>query len=151
MAEDEKTEDQFLVLVNGTRYEGQPGSPDYRVIDFERYALRIETKHTSSAYVPIRARSNAEVMNSDNPKLLSEWYWRLGKVFTLPILALFALALSHVDTRRGKSSGMVIAFLVYLSYTNFLGYAVALIRQGQFQSGAPVWFVHGMFLFLARR
>jgi lipopolysaccharide export system permease protein len=147
--EDEKTEDQFLVLVNGTRYEGVPGSPDYRVIDFERYALRIETRQQSRAYVPIRARPNVEVMTSDNPKLKSEWYWRLGKIFTLPVLALFALALSHVDTRRGKSSGMVIAFLVYLTYTNLLGYAVALIRQGQFETGAPVWFVHGMFFLFA--
>lgn len=147
--EDENTEDQFLVLVNGTRYEGVPGSPDYRVIDFERYALRIESRQQKRAYVPIRARSNLEVMTSDSPKLKSEWYWRLAKIFTLPVLAIFALALSHVDTRRGKSSGLVIAFVVYLSYTNLLGYAVALIRQGRFDGGAPVWFVHGVFFMFA--
>jgi len=41
---DEETGDEFLVLLDGSRYEGEPGTPEYRVIDFERYALRIETK-----------------------------------------------------------------------------------------------------------
>ena len=147
--EDEKTQDQFLVLVNGSRYEGNPGSPDYRVVDFEKYALRIEPKNQTKLYLPVRARPNNELRESDDPKLKSEWYWRIAKVFTLPILAIFALALSHVDSRRGKATGMVLAFLVYLTYTNMLAYTVALIKKGEATSGAPVWLVHALYLVLA--
>jgi len=147
--EDEKTQDQFLVLVNGSRYEGNPGSPDYRVVDFEKYALRIEPKNQTKLYLPVRARPNSELRYSTDPKLKSEWYWRVAKVFTLPILAIFALALSHVDSRRGKSTGMVLAFLVYLTYTNMLAYTVALIKKGEATSGTPIWFVHGIYLVVA--
>lgn len=147
--EDEKTLDQFLVLVNGTRYEGTPGSPDYRVVDFEKYAVRIEPKIRTNASIPIRARPNAELRNSDNPKMRSEWYWRIAKIFTLPVLTLFALALSHVDTRRGKSTGMVLAFLVYFTYFQALGYTVALIKRGEVEDGSPLWFVHGLYFLLA--
>ena len=147
--EDEKTQDQFLVLVNGSRYEGNPGSPDYRVVDFEKYALRIEPKNQTKLYLPVRARANKELRESTDPKLKSEWYWRVAKVFTLPILAIFALALSHVDTRRGKSTGMVLAFLVYLTYTNMLAYTVALIKKGEATSGTPIWIVHSVYLILA--
>jgi len=70
-------------------------------------------------------------------------------VFTLPILAIFALALAHVDSRRGKSTGMVLAFLVYLTYTNLLGYTVALIKKGEAASGGPIWVVHGLYFILA--
>lgn len=147
--EDEATQDQFLVLVNGTRYEGVPGSPEYRVIDFEKYAVRIETKNRISNYLPIRARPNNELRSSKEPSFNSEWYWRVGKVFTLPILAIFALALSHVDSRRGRSTGMVLAFLVYLTYTNFLGYTVALIKKGEVDTAAPLWGVHLLYLLLA--
>jgi len=35
--------DRFLVLQNGRRYEGEPGSPEYKIFEFERYAMRIET------------------------------------------------------------------------------------------------------------
>ena len=147
--EDEKTHDQFLVLVNGTRYEGNPGSPDYRVVDFEKYALRIEPKNKVSTYLPVRARPNSELRASSDPKLRSEWFWRIAKVFTLPILTLFALALSHVDARQGKSSGLMVAFLVYLTYTNLLGYTVALIKKSEVPSGTPIWLVHGAYLLLA--
>ena len=147
--EDKKTLDQFLVLVNGTRYEGNPGSPDYRVVDFEKYALRIEPKSRTQISLPIRARPNQELRTSDDPKFKSEWYWRVAKIFTLPILTIFALALSNVDTRRGKSTGLVLAFLVYLTYTNLLGYSVALIKKGDVNSGMALWLVHAGYLCLA--
>ena len=147
--EDAATQDQFLVLINGSRYEGNPGSPDYRVIDFEKYALRIEPKDQTTLSLPIRARSNTELMNSDVPSFKSEWYWRIAKVFTLPILAIFALALSHVDSRQGKSSGMVLAFLVYLTYTNLLGYTVALVKKGEVGDGSSIWTVHFVYFIVA--
>lgn len=147
--EDEATEDQFLVLVNGTRYEGVPGTPQYRVIDFEKYALRIEPKNKINRSLPIRARPNSELRNSDQPIFRSEWYWRLAKIFTLPVLAIFGLALSHVDARRGRTSGLFMAFLVYLTYTNLLGYSVALIKKGEATNGTPIWMVHIAYLIFA--
>ena len=137
--EDEKTQDQFLVLVNGSRYEGVPGSPDYRVVDFERYAIRIEPKNQTKLALPIRSRPNAELRASSDPKFISEWYWRIAKVFTLPVLAIFALALCQVDTRRGKANGMVLSFLVYLTYTNLLAYTVAMVKRGESADGTPIW------------
>ncbi len=147
--EDEKTQDQFLVLRNGTRYEGTPGSPDYRVVDFEKYAVRIEPRNRTSLYLPVKARANKELMNSDDPREKSEWLWRVGKIFTLPVLALFALGLCHVDSRRGKAGGLVMAFVVYLTYSNLLGYTVALVRKGTVTTGTPIWLVHGVYFLLA--
>ena len=99
--------------------------------------------------MPIRAKPNQELRESDNPKLKSEWYWRIAKVFTLPVLALFALALSHVDSRRGKSTGMILAFLVYLTYFQMLGYTVALVKKGDVATGTPIWMVHIVYFLLA--
>jgi lipopolysaccharide export system permease protein len=36
--------DRFLVLDRGRRYEGTAGTAEYRVMEFDRYAVRIETK-----------------------------------------------------------------------------------------------------------
>ena len=35
--------DRFIVLEDGRRYEGAPGDEQYRVMEFQRYAARIET------------------------------------------------------------------------------------------------------------
>ena len=33
-----------LVMESGRRYEGTPGQSDYRVMQFERYAVRVESR-----------------------------------------------------------------------------------------------------------
>ena len=146
---DQETGDEFLVLLDGSRYEGEPGTPEYRVIDFERYALRIETKQKPLTALPVRARANAEISQSDDPRMKSEWYWRIAKVFLVPILAVFALALSYVDSRGGKSSGMFVAFVIYFVYSNILNYMVALVQKGQVQTPILIWLTHVIFAFLA--
>ena len=146
---DEETGDEFLVLLDGSRYEGQPGTPEYRVIDFERYALRIESKQKPLSSIPIRARGNAELSSSDNPAMKGEWYWRVAKVFLVPILAVFALALSYVNSRGGKSGGMVIAFVIYFIYSNLLNYSVAVVQKGQIKTPILIWLVHTIFALLS--
>lgn len=39
-----ETGDRFLVLHNGHRYEGRPGSENYTIVDFERHGLRIQER-----------------------------------------------------------------------------------------------------------
>ena len=146
---DSKTGDEFLVLKNGTRYEGTPGTAEYRVVDYEVYALRIETKKKPISVLPVRARDNLEVMSSNDAQLKGEWYWRIAKVFLVPVLAIFGLALSYVDTRRAKSTGLAFAFLVYFIYSNLGTYSVALVKKGQVNTGTGVWLVHIAFLALA--
>ena len=36
--------DRYLVLEQGRRYEGRPGSAEYRTMEFERYSLRLESR-----------------------------------------------------------------------------------------------------------
>jgi lipopolysaccharide export system permease protein len=44
--------DRFLVLLNGRRYEGEPGSTEYKVYEFERYAMRVETVESRAPRAP---------------------------------------------------------------------------------------------------
>jgi len=41
---DNETGDQFVVLQNGNRYEGQPGHSDFAIIKFEEYGVRVKEK-----------------------------------------------------------------------------------------------------------
>ncbi len=146
---DELTGDDFLVLQNGTRYEGNPGAPDYRIIDYESYALRIEPRNRIPTTVPIKGRSTPLVYNSDHPQMIGEWHWRIAKVVVIPILALFALSLSYVSPRQGRVTNMLFAFLIYFIYTNLLGFSVALLKKGRLDGEVGLWSVHGVFLVIA--
>src|SRR5487761_1988264 len=53
--------DRFLVLLNGTRYEGTPGQRDYRIVDFERYAMRIDSVPGKQALPNVRTLTTPEL------------------------------------------------------------------------------------------
>lgn len=146
---DELTGDQFLVLNNGTRYEGNPGQPDYRIMDFETYALRIEPKAYISTLPPVKARPTSIIYKDRHPALVSEWHWRIAKVLVVPVLAIFALTFSFMNPRQGRLPGMVMAFMAYFLYTNALGFSVAMLAKGRIEPSTGLWGVHVLFLAIA--
>src|SRR5258708_25066376 len=40
--------DRFLVLLDGRRYEGVPGDLDFKAMEFQPYALRVDTRGTQA-------------------------------------------------------------------------------------------------------
>ena len=146
---DELTGDQFLVLNNGTRYEGNPGQPDYRIIDFESYSLRIEPKSYVSSLPPVKGRPTAVIYADPHPALRSEWHWRVAKVIIVPVLAVFALSFSFVNPRQGRLPSMIMAFMAYFLYTNVLGFSVAMLSRSRIDPAVGLWWVHAIFLFIA--
>lgn len=143
---DELTGDKFLVLTNGTRYEGQPGEPDYRIVDFETYALRIELEQAIPDIAPVKARPTTVIATDPHPALVGEWHWRLAKVLVVPVLGLFALTFSFVPPRQNRLPGMIMAFLMYFVYTNLLGFGVAMISRGRLNGDVGLWWIHLTFL-----
>lgn len=146
---DELTNDDFLVLKNGTRYEGNPGRPDYRIIEFESYAIRIQQRPPEVPRMPVRGRTSVELFRSNHPRLITEWHWRLAKPLSLPALMLFALAISNVDVRRSRLPNMLVAFAFYFSYVNAAGFAVALMKKGTLNPSVGMWLIHLIFLIIA--
>lgn len=146
---DARTGDQFLALYAGTRYEGRPGRGDFRIIEFERYQLRIEPRAVTPGLERLAARSSGDLLASGKPRELAEWHARLSKPLSLFVLALFALVFGYVRPRGGRYLGLFIAVLVYFVYTNLLGVGETMIKNDRVPPAAGLWWVHGLFLLLA--
>ena len=147
--QDELTGDRFLVLKNGTRYEGNPGQPDYRILEFETYRLRIREGPVPTPSLPLAGRSTPDVFGADDPRIRAEWQWRLAKPIAIPILVLFALSFSYVEARRSRLPSMLMACLIYFLYTNFMGFAAAWMNKGKLFHGLGLWWVHALFFGVA--
>jgi lipopolysaccharide export system permease protein len=143
------SDDIFLVLKNGTRYSGTPGESTYTVVDFETYAIRLDEKRPGALATPVKGMPTSELLQSGHRIRVTELNWRISKIVVIPVLMLFALSLSSVDNRRNRVPAMIFAFLVYFSYANIIGFAVAMMRRGQIDHFTGVWYVHGFFLMLA--
>lgn len=146
---DARTHDQFLVLKNGTRYEGVPGDTEYKIMEFETYAIRIELGIPPAPSIPVKGFKTRNLIDSDDYRLRTELVWRISKPMVVPVLMLFAVALSKVEVRRNRLPNMLAAFFIYFSYTNLASFAVALMKKGTMQTSWHLWLIHGIFLLVA--
>jgi lipopolysaccharide export system permease protein len=141
---DPGTGDKFIALHNGTQYEGEPGSANYRILEFEVYNLRIEPKKLDEPLVPVAGQANLMLLGQlSNPQVIAELHWRLGKTIVLFVLMLYALVFAYTDLRRGRMSNFFVAIVVYFVYSNLLGIGKTMLEKGTVSSALGLWWVHG--------
>jgi lipopolysaccharide export system permease protein len=142
--------DRFLVLVHGRRYEGTPGQADYRVTNFERYAVRIE-QNEAKTFLPTQRSLTTEALLADpNPINLGELASRIGLPISTVILVLLAIPLSTVNPRTGRSFNLIVAVFVFMIYTNLVSLSQTWISKGKVGWTLGTSAVHlAMFVLLA--
>lgn len=138
--------DRFLVMLNGRRYEGNPGEPEFKVMEFERYATRIESKEGEAPLVTQKSLSTLALIQSPTSTNLGELVWRIGVPLSALILALMAIPMSFVNPRAGRSINLLFALLTYMVYSNMLSLSQARVVQGKLSFGIGIWLVHGVML-----
>jgi lipopolysaccharide export system permease protein len=134
--------DRFVVLLNGRRYEGTPGTLDYRTVDFDRYAIRIEPKEAKREAPPAKAKTTMELLGDPSRNNVAELHWRVALPLSVVIMALFAIPLSFVNPRSGRSWNLILAILAYTLYNNLLSIFQAWTAQGKIPLWLGLWPVH---------
>jgi lipopolysaccharide export system permease protein len=140
--------DRFLVLLNGRRYEGAPGKSDYKLSEFERYAMRIEAGDARSTKPSAKALPTMELLEDPTPLNLSHVMWRISLPVSALILALLAIPLSFVNPRAGRAANLVLAILVFMIYSNFVSISQAWIAQQRVSLIFGLVGVHAVMLLL---
>ncbi len=138
--------DRFLVLLNGYRYEGTPGQRDYNIMEFERYAIRIDSVPIKQAAPLARTMTTLELWRNPTTWNLSELEWRLGLPISALLLALLAIPLSYVNPRAGRSLNLIIAIVLYMLYSNMISVTNAWVGQGKLSPGIGLWGIHSFML-----
>ncbi|HEY0664058.1 MAG TPA: LPS export ABC transporter permease LptF [Thiobacillaceae bacterium] len=122
---------RYLVFEDGRRYEGIPGQLDYRIVQFERYMMRLDPAAVSGKENNIRYVRIGKLVRDDSPLARAELLWRVGVPVSALILAVMAIPLSFVNTRARRSYGLGVALLLYFVYNNLLSLSQAWVAQGK--------------------
>jgi len=139
--------DRFLILLNGRRYEGEPGSADYRIYEFQRYAMRVESLDGRAPRAPTtKSLSTLELLRDPTAPNLAELSWRIGLPASALILTLLAIPLSFVNPRAGRSMNLLLALLIYMAYSNLLSITQAYIAQSRISLVLGLLGVHAVML-----
>lgn len=134
--------DRFLVLLNGRRYIGPPGSAEYRIIEFDKYSLRIESSEAKEIVPTVKSRTTAELLRQDTPAARAELIWRVSLPISAFVLCLIAIPMSFVNPRAGRSVNLMLAALLYMVYSNLLSIFQAWIAQQRISAFVGMWSVH---------
>ena len=134
--------DRFLVLQNGRRYIGPPGSAEFRIIEFEKYSLRIESSEARESLPSVKSRSTADLMKEKSAEATAELIWRAGLPISAFVLCLLAIPMSFVNPRAGRSLNLMLAALLYMVYSNLLPIFQAWVAQQRISPFLGLWSVH---------
>ena len=143
VTETDQRGDRMLVLRNGRRYQGIPGQADFQTMEFERYTMRIASKaQEAGAELAVDAMSTMALLAAPNQFTKAELLWRISSPVTCLILILLAIPLGFVNPRAGSSANLVIALLIFFSYSNLIKLVEASVKQGRIPFALSWWPMH---------
>jgi lipopolysaccharide export system permease protein len=99
--ESEDPDTRLLVLHEGRRYEGVPGTPRFRVVEFAEHGIPYRLPSPASPDPRPRAMTFANLLASDEPEHIAETQWRPGAGHAPGAMAasrLVCLSLSSTST-----------------------------------------------------
>jgi lipopolysaccharide export system permease protein len=139
--------DRYLVLEQGRRYEGRPGSAEYRTMEFERYSLRLESRPDRPlGERSAKTRTMQQLLAEPTSFAKAEILWRLGIPIAALVVTLLAMPLAYTNPRVGRSFNLIIAVLAFAIYLNALNTVQAWVQQDRVGFSVGVWIVHAVVL-----
>jgi lipopolysaccharide export system permease protein len=147
--ESDDPDTRFFVLHDGRRYEGVPGTADFRVMEFGEHGIPYRLPDAEDPELKPRAMRTVDLLSSTEPLELAELHWRIGIPFATFVLAILAVPLSRSQPRQGRYGRLAIGLLVFIIYFNLLSAGKAWLEQGVVPVSAGLWWVHATMLSVA--
>jgi len=133
---------RYILFENGRRYVGIPGTLDYRITEYRKYAVLIEQGEELKVLSKIAAIPTSELMGSNNPRYHAELQWRLSYVIASLLLPLLAVAMNRYFPSGNRYAIIFISILIYFIYSNLLGISKTFLKRGDISSVVGLWWVH---------
>lgn len=146
---DPENQDRFVVATDGFRYEGAPGQNGYKIIQFEKYAVRVVEQIMGSTHQAQEVIPTIDLLrNYKDPKSAGELQWRISMPISALLLALLAIPLSYSRPRQGRFANVFPAILIYVIYLNLLFMTRDWVEGKTISAAIGMWWVHGFMLVL---
>lgn len=124
----------YMILEQGERIQGQPGAVNYVIEQFSEYAVRMDTKKTALNF----AREAFAIDVLAKSELIID-VAELQRRFSIPagimLLSFIAVPLAQISPRGGIYGNMLVGFLIYFSYGNFVRVSQTWVAK----EAIPVW------------
>lgn len=138
----EETGAQYLVMLEGYRYDGEPGGEGWRIMDFDTHGVRISQGDPPRVHMRRKGLPTSELLQSTSRGDRVELQWRLSMPIMVLTLGLIAIPLSRGSPRDGRYGRILLAVLLYAVYSNALTVAQGWLEDGRIPLWVGLWSVH---------
>ena len=148
---DPETNNVYLRLKNGTRYQDIPSSENKNILNFDQYDIQIisgDIQNTIAQYTAIEGIKTLELLKGEGPLVSAELQWRFSPPISLLILSILGVLLGKASPKSGKSIGLLIGVIIFMLYNNGLLIAKNSVERGELNPIIGLWSVHLLLLLL---
>lgn len=133
---------RFIILNDGRRYVGEPGTTSFQVFEFREYGVPYALPAAIQRELAAEATSSRELASRNDPVSIAELQWRWSVPLSTLVLALLAIPLSRSQPRQGRYGKLAVGVLVFIIYFNLLGAAKVWVERGDLAPAIGIWSVH---------
>lgn len=135
---------QTFVLYDGQRYEGIPGSAEFRIIQFAEGGIPVSLPDVETAAGKREMLSTSQLLNSTDLRDRAELHQRLSTPVMVLVLAVLAVPLARLRPRQGRYARVGIFILLYLFYSGLVVIAGDAMSRGKTPAWLGMWWVHAI-------
>ncbi len=139
---DPKNGDRYVMFKDGRRYTGTPGRLDYAIVEYRKYAVRIDRDRRDGNAGLKPGTPTAALWAIRGAPATAELQWRIAMPITAIVLPLLAVVLGCLPVRSHRYMGLLSAILVYFTYSNLLTIGRTLVKKGDLSPYIGLWAVH---------
>ena len=141
--------EQLFVLYDGRRYEGVPGTREWRIVEFKEHGIPVRLPDLTAKKGRRDLRPTRALIGSDADADRAELAWRIAVPVMALVLMVLAAPLSKLRPRQGRFARIYLAVLAYFIYSNLLAATRVWIEKGDPGGALGLWWVHLLPLVLA--
>ncbi|HEY3784963.1 MAG TPA: LPS export ABC transporter permease LptF [Steroidobacteraceae bacterium] len=131
-----------ITLYDGERFEGVPGSAQFRIVRFGEHVVPVQVPVLSDVVRNIEAQPTNTLLGSSDPDRLAELHWRIALPSMCLVLTLLAVPLSRLRPRQGRYARVWLAIVLYFVYSNLISAGRVWLARGDFPAFLGLWWTH---------
>ena len=139
----------ILTLYDGERFEGVPGSAEFRMMRFAEHVVPVQVPPVTDVVRDLEARPTDALIDSDNRAERAELHWRITMPIMCLVLAVIAVPLGRLKPRQGRYAHVWLAVVVFVVYYNLAVAGKTWIAHGKLPESLGLWWTHAVMALLA--